>query len=322
MTVSVVIPCYNAADHVEAALDSVWRQTVPVREVICVDDGSADDTLAVLARLRDRSPVPMRVIAGVRGGAAHARRTGTRAASGDYLQYLDADDILMPEKLAHQMDLVARCPSPPDMIAAAYVQTDGETCRTVTVASDPWLALMDSRLGITSSNLWRRAAVEDAGNWDPAWQTSEDSELVFRMLAAGAAVVVDTRPLTLKRWRPGSLWRSDKAASRASWWKLRLLMAEHLVDNTDAHGVSREDVARFLFPRVRRLYRDDAPAGLAAHAHLARLGLGAMAAGQGRAYRLAYGLLGFQGAERVASWHGTLKHHVRRRFASGGAGRC
>src|SRR5690625_4558810 len=104
--ISVIIPCYNAEEYVRDAIASVLAQTYQPLEVICVDDGSTDGTLGVLRSLEAEHSDIMRVLAGPNGGAPVARNRGLAAARGDYIQYLDTDDLLVPEKLAHQAGLI------------------------------------------------------------------------------------------------------------------------------------------------------------------------------------------------------------------------
>jgi glycosyltransferase involved in cell wall biosynthesis len=94
--VSVVIPVYNGARTIGRALESVFAQTFTDFEIVVVDDGSTDDTLAALERYGDR----IRVIKESNRGPSAARNTGVSAAAGDYIAFLDDDDEWMPAKLA------------------------------------------------------------------------------------------------------------------------------------------------------------------------------------------------------------------------------
>ncbi len=97
--VSVIIPCFNAAEFVAATIESVLRQTRPAAEILAIDDGSTDETLAVLAGFGDR----IRVLRKKNGGPATARNVGIRHATGDYLAFLDSDDLWEEDKLARQL---------------------------------------------------------------------------------------------------------------------------------------------------------------------------------------------------------------------------
>ena len=105
-SVSVVIPCYRCADNIARAVESVVRQTRSPAEVILVDDGSGDDTLATLRALQARyGPAWIKVIAlDQNRGVSVARNTGWDAATSDYIAFLDADDAWHPEKIAVQYD--------------------------------------------------------------------------------------------------------------------------------------------------------------------------------------------------------------------------
>jgi len=105
-SVSVVIPVYNGVRHLGDALASVLAQTRPAQEVIVVDDGSTDGS-AVL--LRDRFPT-VRCLRQDNAGAGAARNRGVAAATGDFLAFLDADDLWEPDKLQRQLAAFAADP--------------------------------------------------------------------------------------------------------------------------------------------------------------------------------------------------------------------
>jgi glycosyltransferase involved in cell wall biosynthesis len=96
--ISVVIPCYNGARFLRDTLESVLVQTLPPREVLVVDDGSTDDSAAIA---KSYGP-PVRVIRQPNQGESVARNRGLEEAKGDWVAFLDADDLWLPEKLAEQ----------------------------------------------------------------------------------------------------------------------------------------------------------------------------------------------------------------------------
>jgi glycosyltransferase involved in cell wall biosynthesis len=104
--VSVVIPCYNAADYIERALRSVAQQTLPPYEVIVVDDGSTDRTPDIVAGFRPS----VVLLTQPNGGVAAARNAGTQRATGDWIAFLDADDEWGPAKLARQHEVLSAHP--------------------------------------------------------------------------------------------------------------------------------------------------------------------------------------------------------------------
>jgi glycosyltransferase involved in cell wall biosynthesis len=104
MDISVVIPCYNAARFIRACLDSVAAQTLAACEVIVIDDGSSDASREVV----DAAPLPVRWLQTERCGGAGARNAGIEAASGEWLAFLDADDIWYPNHLERAAEMIAR----------------------------------------------------------------------------------------------------------------------------------------------------------------------------------------------------------------------
>lgn len=101
MTFSLIIPCYNVAPFIEECLDSVLSQSCQDWEAICVDDGSTDETLKVLNDYSlKHNDERIRIIHQENGGLSVARNTGIKVASGDYLIFLDSDDVLTSDALA------------------------------------------------------------------------------------------------------------------------------------------------------------------------------------------------------------------------------
>lgn len=107
MKVSVIIPCFNQAQHLRKAISSLQRQTLEEWECIIVDDGSTDNTVEEASNIALQEP-RVRMIQKTNGGSASARDLGLKHAQGEYIQFLDADDWLDPEKLARQVALMER----------------------------------------------------------------------------------------------------------------------------------------------------------------------------------------------------------------------
>ena len=105
--VSVVIPTYNRADLIGKTLDSVLAQTYGDLEIIVVDDGSTDDTRAILSQYRDKR---LSDICQENQGPGLARNTGIRAAKGEWVAFVDSDDLWVPEKLERQLALLDSLP--------------------------------------------------------------------------------------------------------------------------------------------------------------------------------------------------------------------
>lgn len=111
--VSVVIPCFNCNPYIDEAVDSAFRQTLKPYEVIAVDDGSTDGTWEHLHQLRaDRYPT-LRILCHpqrANRGASATRKLGVDEASGNYIAFLDGDDIYLPDKIECQVDALQKNP--------------------------------------------------------------------------------------------------------------------------------------------------------------------------------------------------------------------
>ncbi|MBN1124757.1 MAG: glycosyltransferase family 2 protein [Sedimentisphaerales bacterium] len=104
LLVSVVIPAYNSARYIRRALDSVLAQTVPVRQILVIDDGSTDDTAQVVSEYGGR----VEYIYQANAGAGAARNTGIQAATSEWIAFLDADDEWLPHRLESQAELLKK----------------------------------------------------------------------------------------------------------------------------------------------------------------------------------------------------------------------
>ena len=100
--VSILVPAYNAAPYIAETLDSALAQTWQNIEIVVVDDGSRDDTLAIAKTYESKR---VKVISQENKGASTARNRALKAAQGDFIQYLDADDLLAPDKIERQLKL-------------------------------------------------------------------------------------------------------------------------------------------------------------------------------------------------------------------------
>lgn len=304
-TVSVVIPCYNVREYVGRAVRSVLLQTPTPPEVICVDDGSTDGTLTVIRELQAQHPDRIRVLTGPNRGAPAARNYGLEEARGTYVQFLDADDELGPEKVAAQVALAEAVGA--DLVAGAYEhrEANGQTVFREVVPGNPWVRLLQKRLGITSSNLWRRAAVEGVRGWDETLASSQESSLMSRMLKAGAVVAFDPEPRTTVHARDGSISTEFSRSNRERYVSVRAEALLHCETRGLLQGEDLSAAREALFNSVRILAAQD-PKAAAAYYHgaLPDRYIPPVSAANTRAYVLALHVLGFGFAERLRALAG------------------
>lgn len=222
-TVSVVIPAFNAAWCVRKAVDSVLAQTYRDFELIVVDDGSTDDTPQVLAQYGDA----IHVVRQSNRGMGGARNAGIRAATGEFLAFLDSDDWWLPQKLERQVALMRQSPKVGFSSCAARVQ-DPEG-REVNLWKCPgWKGAFIVHLfssgadvpGSSSAVIARRQLVLDAGGFDESLRGAEDPDLWMRLAAVTDYACLDD-PMTVVLRRPGSVSRNREAMRGAAIKVLR-----------------------------------------------------------------------------------------------------
>jgi glycosyltransferase involved in cell wall biosynthesis len=193
--VSILIPAFNAqkwiADTIKSAVNQTWLR----KEIIVVDDGSRDQTLAVARKFASKE---VEVVTQSNQGAAAARNFAFSICQGDYVQWLDADDLLAPDKIAKQVEVLDRHPSRWTLLAAAWGRFIRRThkasfCRTslwYDLTPMEWLLrkLEDNVYMQTSSWLVSRELTEAAGPWDKRLLQDDDGEYFCRVILASDGV--------------------------------------------------------------------------------------------------------------------------------------
>jgi glycosyltransferase involved in cell wall biosynthesis len=179
--VSVVIPTYNYGRFIAGAVESVLAQTYQDREIIVIDDGSTDDTQARVEPYTDR----IRYIRQQNQGCSAARNTGIQAAKGDWLAFLDADDLWHPRKLEIQMAYLARHPDIA-LLAADNLMDLSEGWPAIGVNLDPPAVavrlediVIRSRF-VPSSVVARKDCFHKLGLFDAALRSAEDRDMWIR----------------------------------------------------------------------------------------------------------------------------------------------
>lgn len=305
MRISVIIPCFNVERYVERAVESVFAQTHQDLQVITVDDGSTDGTPVLLHELASRHAGRLTVVKQRNQGACKARNAGLALADGTYLQFLDADDVLLPGKLAHQAAL-AESADLPDIIMGNKLIVDAQGRSLpddlqTTVSPDIWLDLMAHRCGGTSQNLWSRKAVELVGGWQEGLGSSQEYDLMFRMLQRGARALHDAEVLTEIHQRPGG--QISQTAVDRNWVRfveLRARILDHL--RATRPDLDLRPYQQVLFDSIRTLYRHAPDQAIKLYHRLLPKGyVPQRSTATGSGYLLLHRLFGFTLANRLRS---------------------
>jgi hypothetical protein len=207
--VSVVIPTYNRADMVGAAIQSVLDQTYDDWEVIVIDDGSIDNTAEIVHRSADPR---IHYYYQVNKGLPGARNVGIRRATGEYIAFLDSDDLCYSTRLASQVALLDSDPTL-GLVAGGHIEVDLtlKPLREVRPwLTQPLLRLEDVVLGCAvcpSAVMTRREWLARVGGFDENMRHQEDWDLWLRLAAQGCPMVWHKGPACYYRLHPGTMAR-------------------------------------------------------------------------------------------------------------------
>jgi glycosyltransferase involved in cell wall biosynthesis len=213
--VSCIVAVFNGERYLEEALRSILDQTYRPLEVIVVDDGSTDGTADVVARFGPR----IRAVHQPNAGPAAARNRGLADARGDWVAFLDADDLWHPEKLTRQ---------------AARLRARPELDLSVTQIRNFWVPELreeearcrGSRLSepapgyLTAALMARRSAFERVGRFEESWRHVHDTEWFARARDAGAVLEVLPEVLVYRRLHANNRSRLHADASRTEYLQL------------------------------------------------------------------------------------------------------
>lgn len=311
--VSTVIPVHNRAAQLREAVDSVLAQEYRPIEIILVDDGSTDDTPAIAGALATGHPGLVRVLAQQNAGPGIARERGRCVARGEFIQYLDSDDVLLPGKFSTQVTALRNEPG----CEVAYGMTrfrraDGR------IAEGPWKgsgvqratmfpSFLVQRWWDTPTPLYRREICDRAGPWTDL-RLEEDWEYDCRVAALGARLawceqyVCEVRDHGGDRLCRGPALDPDRLRERARSHSLILSHAVRAGIGADAPEMRH--FARALFLLARQCGAAGLPDESRRLFQLARSACGERRS-RGldyRAYRTIASVLGWSAAGKASQW--------------------
>jgi glycosyltransferase involved in cell wall biosynthesis len=313
--VSILIPCFNAERWIGAAIDSALAQTWSDREVIVVDDGSTDGSLDVIKSFGSK----IRWESGPNRGGNHARNRLLELAGGSWLQYLDADDYLLPDKVASQVAFLAQNPDADLVYGPVTLEhwSEHEQVRAllpIPEPHDPWVLLARWYLPQTGSPLWRKQAVVDVGGWNVAQVSCQEHELYLRLLAAGKRFVYcPANGAVYRQWSVDTLWQREGAKTRQR--RLAIVReAEAFLQGRGKLSVERLraiNEGRFECARMAWAESPDEARRIVAEIHQSQPGFLPSGVAAPPSYRLLYRWLGFGASETIAGWlRGWRRHRV------------
>jgi glycosyltransferase involved in cell wall biosynthesis len=222
--VSVVIPFYNAKAFLGDAVESVLAQGYRPLEVCLVDDASTDGGAGAAARLAEASPAVRLFRLATNQGPAAARNAGLHAARGDLVTFLDADDLMVPDRVAVQAAYLAAHPEADVVVGLA------DNVLEPGVAPPSWLPHVGTGVrrgyAYAMTMLARRSVFARVGLFDPTLRVSEDTEWMLRARAAGVVIARIDRALIRRRLHGANLsYRTEEMRAAVHRILLRLARA-------------------------------------------------------------------------------------------------
>src|SRR5262245_23802260 len=245
--VSIIIPTFNYGGFIGSTLDSIFKQGYQSWECIVIDDGSTDNTSEIVTGYAERDKRVIYIYQKNRG-ASNARNNGLSSAKGEYIQFLDADDLLENRKLQCHARYLESNPEV-DIVygSARYFRTEypNERRYSMTDIDAPWMpeisgsgveiqrALVEKNIMVVSAPLIRRRIVERVGLFDDKLPPLEDWDYWFRCAIKDGRFqyLNEAGTLSLIRWHPNSL-SSDRSRLRKKEMRLRHKMNRMLQDNS------------------------------------------------------------------------------------------
>ena len=214
--VSVIIPAYNAVGFIKETIDSALDQTYGNKEIIVVDDGSSDGTYDFVLRcFGDR----IRVLKQNNSGPSAARNAGIKVSKGNFIAFLDADDLWLPEKIESQVAMMVKYPEV-GMLCGNMVDFDQDGQDVIShfekhnlsesyfgdpvFVIDPFRKILPKNFVSTPTVMVRRSVLNQVGLFDPGFRFSEDYLLWLRF-ARAVKVAYQTEVMTLRRKHASNL---------------------------------------------------------------------------------------------------------------------
>ena len=239
--VSIIIPAYNAEQWLDECLRSVLAQTWPTCEILVIDDGSTDRTASVAEQYAGPR---LKLIRQPNRGAAAARNTGLKSARGDYIQFLDADDLLATDKIEHQINLLRQHDNR-TLASGAWARFDREPSLAHFSPFSNWRDLSgveflqlhyeDGCMMHPAAWLAPRSLLDLSGPWNESLSLNDDGEYFARVMLAARHIVFCPAARSLYRSNlQNSLSRRKDATALASLYQsVDLTLANLLAtDNT------------------------------------------------------------------------------------------
>lgn len=302
--VSILIPCYNAEQWIAQAIESALGQTYSNKEVIVVDDGSTDGSLAIIKSFGDH----IRWETGLNQGGNVARNRLLELSQGEWLQYLDADDYLLLSKIATQVEVVNQAPQA-DVICSPviveHIDKDHIWQESFPVPKpfDPWVSLAKWQLPQTAGALWRKQAILDVNGWREDLKSCQEYDLYLRLLIAKKSFIPFDQPLSVYRqWSNTTVCKKNPTDTYRNRLAIKDTLEQHLTAVKQLTSPRKQALnqARFECARIIWLFDRDWAIDVIDTVYKSDPDFVLPKDSVPHTYQLLYNLFGFSTAERIA----------------------
>ncbi len=254
VSVSTIIPFYNNADTLKSCIQSAIEQEIQGSEILLIDNNSTDNSLHISNEFAQNNS-QVYLYQCTEQGSAYARNLGLEHAKGEYIQFLDADDLLKKDKIKIQLE---ENKNNADIIVSPYTEHFKGKKIAYNFNTDIWAALIEGKLGITSSNLFKTSSIRDIKGWDTNIPNHQDYELMFRLLKNGGLVQFVNSSLTIKRSRE---YHSISSETEQSYPKVGIELRENIRQYLQEKNILNEKyeklALRYFYDKITWLYRFD-----------------------------------------------------------------
>lgn len=302
--VSVIIPCYNCVEYLDRGLGSILNQTYKNLEIICIDNNSTDNTYDELLKWKKRYD-NIKVYQELKKGAPYARNLGTELAKGIWIQYFDIDDVLKPDKIQHQIQLILKSDIDPDFVIEGWeTQTLDQKIYKNILDKEVWLGIFTGRISNTNSVLLKKDLLIKVGLWNTQLESSQERELFFRILKVKPKIIwseaLNSR--TIKRVGSISMNPEKSDQIKLNYAKLRYDIIQFVSINLKDIFISyKNKYLNGMFETIRFTYQVDKKFTIEVHAFIKSKGFDIKKANVSRKYRLFYSIFGFKMTEKIYS---------------------
>jgi glycosyltransferase involved in cell wall biosynthesis len=264
--VSVIIPLYNCEQYIEACVNAVIRQTYTNLQIIVINDGSADNSLGIVSRIKDER---LQIVSNEKNlGNSKTMNRGLMYAKGAYIKYTDADDIMNPTHIEGQLALIAG--KNDEVASCKWARFTNNIEEAIMVPELVWQSMdtiswiktaLAQESDMTPGWLWLlpRAVVDAAGPWNETLSINNDYEYSTRILMASKRVNFSERSVLYYRNTPNSVTKQQGYKVYNALYNANKLAVGNLLKKEDSREMRRLLANRYqfilygLYPRSKEL---------------------------------------------------------------------